>query len=156
MHLTPNTILRVDALLVLSVVHYQQFLDSMDGNLLDLGRANLAEATRTTAAESNSWQYLTSRLLYAGAYAAIDDFNRSLCITTNYLGVAERRNETSRTNALSEALLRYYELPPSDISEAYRVIAGMSAARLGLETMATNFARRVSARHRKIIHEFIK
>lgn len=151
-----NTALRVDALLVMSVAHYQQFLDSMNGNLLDLGRANLAEAIRTTAAEPHSWQYLASRLLSAGAYAAIGDFNRSLCITTNYLGAAERRNETARTNALSEALLKYYELPSSDISEAYRVVAGMSAARLGLEAMATNFAQQVSARHRETIYEFIK
>ena len=53
-------------------------------------------------------------------------------------------------------ILDKYDMTGGGVSEAMKIMAGMSAACLGMGNVASNYANQVSAPHRNTIFEFIK
>ena len=151
-----NRIMRVDAELLQSIINYQRFLDTVEGQMLDNEFLCLSNVVSLTSGETNRWQFWTGRLLLASTYAAGNHFDVSYQMSTNYIQMAEGYGCAGETNALSSAILTYYEMPGIEVDVALKVFAGMSAAGMGSGTVATNFANQVPAPYRNMILEFVK
>ena len=153
---TTNEAMRVNAQLMLGVSHYQRFLETLEEGDMERYCEHMSNAVVQAVPTAADWRYWTARLLYAGSFAARDDFSKSYAILTNCLDSMDALCCVSPANALDVALLSYYELRNISIKEAFKVMAGMSAAELGMGSAATNYANQISPPYRDLVLEFVR
>ena len=151
-----NVIMKVDANLVKSMVYYQRFLATADGQMVDDQKKCLSNAVNLTVGMTNSWQFWAGRFLLASTYAADNDFSIAYQMSTNSIKMIQHTGVVIDTNVLSKAILTYYEMPDIELETAFKVFAGMSAAGAGIGCAATNYANQVSDPYRSTILDFIK
>lgn len=147
-----NADLRIGSLIVRGICARQDFLSNANAASLDLEMNLISNAVEETMVMTSCWQFATARLLYAGTYTSRDEFGRSYLILTN--GLASMNS--AETNALQSAILRRFDLAGLSLPMAYRVLAGMSAAGLGLRVKAFEFAEQLPSKYSEMIHEFIE
>ena len=150
-----NELVRIDAALVKSIIHFQKYLDLSDVSQLSLGYVCVTSAVHATEGRTNLWQFWSSRLLLSGTEAARENFAASFVLATNCAAHVGADASVLATNRLAMAVSRYYELPKSDFAESFKVLAGMSAAQLGERAEAIKYASQVSTRYRTLIQRFI-
>ena len=151
-----DVIMTVDANLVRSMVCYQRFLGTADGQMVDDQKQCLSNAVNLTVGMTNSWQFWAGRFLLASTYAADNDFSTAYQMSTNSIKMMQHTGVVIDTNVLSKAILTYYEMPDIELETAFKVFAGMSAAGAGIGCAATNYANQVSDPYRSTILDFIK
>lgn len=150
-----NELLRIDAALVRSIIHFRKYLDLADVNQLLRDYACVTAAVHATEGRTNLWQFWSSRLLLSGVEAARENFAASFVLATNCAALVGADASGLATNRLAMAVSRYYELPESDFAESFKVLAGMSAAQLGNRSEAIKYASQVSTKYGTLIHRFM-
>ena len=149
-----NVDLRIGSLMVRGICARQDFLSNANAASLDLEMNLISNAVEETMVMTSCWQFATARLLYAGTYTSRDEFGRSYLILTNGLASMGGTMNSAETNALQSAILRRFDLAGLSLPMAYKVLAGMSAAGLGLRDKAFEFAEQLPSKYSEMIHEF--
>ena len=147
--------MRCEAYMLLSMNAYQNFLETADDSWLGIEMYNASNAVAVAGTSPDTWRYWTSRFLYAGAYASADEYVVSLSVASNAVSQLASIPYTNGQVLVERAILAKHDMPDVGICEAMKIMAGMSAASLGMGGVATNFASQVSQQYRDIIYEFI-
>lgn len=148
---TTDLNLRVDGCLMRGIRARHMFLETAESVCLQEERAAVSNAVVLTDDLSDNWRKWVSRLMYAGCYASEDSFAKSYAMLTNGLMRMTAEGFTGSTNRLSGAILRKFEMGDVSILTAYKVMAGMSAAELGLRTDAQAYASQVPTKFADLI-----
>ncbi len=151
-----NLLMKLDAEIIRSIIHYQQFLDSADGQAIDGQLQCISNVVNWTDTMTNSWQFWTGRLLLASVYAVDNNFTLAYDVCTNNLCAMQIFGGVPETNVLNTAILKYYEMPDLEVGMAFKVFAGMAAAGAGMGNAATNYANQVGNPYRSMIFDFIR
>ena len=148
--------LRSEAYMLLSIHAYENFLNTADSNWLRPEMFNASNSVEAIGMHTNKWQFWMSRFLLAGACCSAPNYERAYALTTNSIHLLVSSGYTNRASMVEHAILRKYEMDGLEVADAMRVMAGMSAAELGMGDMATNFANQVSTPYRNIIFDFVR
>ena len=148
--------MRCEAHMLLAINAYHNFLKTIDESWLQRERINASNAVVDIGLHADKWQYWSARFIYAGAFASIDDYMASYSIITNVLKELSIHPYTNNTASVESRIIEKFEMSDIDITTAFKVLAGMSAAELGLEGTATNYANQVPVPYRNMIFDFIK
>ena len=148
--------MKSEAHLLLSINAYQNFLNTADDGWLCREMLNASNAVDSISAHSNKWQYWMARFTYASAQISEQRFFDSYSTLTNALEEILRVGYTNANSDVERAMLRKYEMPDLNITDAMKVFAGMTAAELGMGNVATNYANQVAAPYHNMILEFIR
>lgn len=154
--MSSNAELRVGALMLRGICARQDFLSNANAASLDLEMNLISNAVEDAQVMTNRWQFAVARLLYAGTYTSRNDFGRSYLILTNGLATMSADTGSIETNALQTAILQRFDLVGLTVPMAYKVLAGMSAAGLGLKNKASEFAEQLPFRYSEMIHKFME
>ena len=153
---SPFEEMRSEAHLLLAINAYQNFLNTMDEGWLHHEMLNTSNAVVAIGSHTDKWQYWMARFLHAGAFASLNDYMSSYATATNALNGLTASSYTNALSTVETCIMRKFEMTGIDISAAFKVFAGMSAAELGLGESATNYANQVPVPYRNTILEFIK
>ena len=145
-----------EAYMILSIHAYENFLHTADSDWLRLEMFNASNSVEAIGMHANKWQFWMSRFLLAGACCSVPNYERAYAITTNSIHLLVSSGFTNHASMVEHAILRKYEMDGLDVADAMRVMAGMSAAELGMGDVATNFANQVSTPYRNIIFDFVR
>lgn len=148
--------IRAEAYIMLSISSYQNFLFTADALWLEHEMSNASNAVVAIGSNSDVWQYWMARFTYASAHASELSFTNVYSIATNTLAEIALCGYTNGNSSLEAAILQKFEMPNLSIEDAMKVMAGMSAAELGMTTAATNFANQLAIPYRNIILDFIR
>ena len=138
-----NLLMKLDAEIIRSIIHYQQFLDSADGQAIDGQLQCISNVVNWTDTMFSIFQFVQERMHQH------HDTTNNLCAMQIFGGVPE-------TNVLNTAILKYYEMPDLEVGMAFKVFAGMAAAGAGMGNAATNYANQVGNPYRSMIFDFIR
>ena len=148
--------MRAEAYMLLSISAYQNFLDTADALWLDHEMSNASNAVVEIGANNNRWQYWMARFTYASAFASELNFTNAYSIATNTLAEISASGYTNESSMVESAILEKFEMPDLHVEDAMKIMAGMSAAELGMGIAATNYANQLASPYRDIILDFIR
>ena len=147
--------LRISAAPVSSAVHDQLFKDEANRQWLDKSFALLTNALDSSSSCTNYSNFWMTRFLLAGNYAARMDYESSSSICTNLIAMCEDGSVSVATNEFTRSIMSYYNMSGLDFSSAVKYVAGLSAAELGMGTVATNLSEQVASPYKEEILEFL-
>ena len=148
--------MKSEAYMLLSIHAYENFLHTADSDWLRPEMFNASNSVEAINMHTNKWQFWMSRFLLAGACCSVSNYEMAYALTTNSIQLLASSGYTNHASMVEHAILRKYEMDGLEVADAMRVMAGMSAAELGMGDMATNFANQVSTPYRNIIFDFVR
>ena len=147
---------RVDSALMKGVRARQMFFESADSEFLDTEMAFLSNAVSLTSFMTNNWRKYIASLMYAGCHATVNSFDYSYGIITNTMAVADDEGFNGTTNQMCMRILSKFQMTGLSVNSALNLMAGMSAAELGMGNVATNYANQLPATYRNMIFDFMR
>ena len=139
--------MRMDAGILLAICSHQMFLRTSEESDLVRVLHNASNAVVCASNNTDKWQYWMSKLVFAGSIGMNGNRPMSYCMLTNSICERAQINYTNQETVLERAILDYYEFFGADIFSAYKILAGVNAADLGLYDAATNYASQVPPIH---------
>ena len=138
-----NEDLKVDGYLMKGVKARHKFFETAEAVCLLEEYIAVSNAVEIADDFTNNWRKWSSRLMLAGCYASGGSFHRSYGVLTNGLSRMSTEGFSGTSNELATALLMKFEMSGVSIPIAYKIMAGMSAAEMGLQTEARRCASQV-------------
>lgn len=148
--------MKSEAYMLLSIHAYENFLHTADSGWLRTEMFNASNSVEVIGVHTNKWQFWMSRFLLAGACCSVSNYERAFAVATNSIHLLVVSGYTNQTAMVECAILKKFEMDGLGVADAMRVMAGMSAAELGIGDVATNFANQVSTPYRNIIFDFAR
>lgn len=112
--------------------------------------------TGLTASTPNDWHFWAGRLLFAGALSLSANELAAYSTLTNALlfgGSANANN--AGTNAVMRSLIDVFEMEDLSGDQAFRALAGVSAAISGHSTAATNIVSDLPQKYRGMVEDIL-
>ena len=148
--------MKSEAYMLLSIHAYENFKRSVDDAWQRKELLYASNAVEVIGMHTNKWQFWMSRFLLAGACCSASNYERAFNVSTNTIHLLTLSGYTNFPTAVEGAILQKFEMGGLEVAEALRVMAGMSAAELGLGNAATNLAHQVPMPYRNTILNFIR
>lgn len=112
--------------------------------------------TSSTASTPNDWHFWAGRLLFAGAISLSADESSAYSTLTNALLFGGSANaDNAGTNAVMRSLIDAFEMEDLSGDQAFRALAGVSAAISGHSTAATNIVSDLPQKYRGMVEDIL-
>ena len=153
---SPSEEMKSEAHMLLAINAYQNFLITVDQSWLCRELSHASNAVAAIGTHADKWQYWMARFLHASAFISTNDYVASYAILTNALDGMAAYPHTNLASLVEGRIMDKFEMPGANMSMAFKVFAGMSAAELGMGGVATNYANQVPLPYRNTILEFVR